>query len=85
MEGLDLLLENNYGPEGKFQQAAEADEGFALAHGYAAYMWMLRAQSNGGQHERARANLGAATQAWRGADSASPEFNALSRLAQKAG
>jgi tetratricopeptide (TPR) repeat protein len=43
-EGLDLLLENNYGPEEKFQQAVDSDEGFALAQAYAAYMWMLRAQ-----------------------------------------
>lgn len=43
-EGLDLLLENNFGPEEKFQQAVDADEGFALAHAYAAYMWMIRAQ-----------------------------------------
>ena len=47
--------------------------------------WLGRAQSNGGQQDKARANLSAARQAWRGADSASPEFDALCRLADKAG
>ncbi len=32
VEGVDLLLEQCYGPEQRFQQAVETDEGFALAH-----------------------------------------------------
>ena len=32
VEGIDLLLEQGYGPEQCFQQAIELDEGFALAH-----------------------------------------------------
>ena len=44
IEGVDLLLEQNFGPEDRFRQATEADEGFALAHGGLALMQMLRAQ-----------------------------------------
>ena len=33
IEGIDLLLEQNFGPEEHFTQALEADAGFALAHG----------------------------------------------------
>ena len=29
VEGMDLLLEMSYGPEEKFREAVEADEGFA--------------------------------------------------------
>ncbi len=43
MEGLDLLLENNYGPEDRFREAITHDEGFALAHGLLAYTLMMRA------------------------------------------
>ncbi len=43
-DGIDLLLSQGYGPEDKFQEAVEIDEGFALAHGCLAYMYMLRAQ-----------------------------------------
>ena len=43
-EGVDLLLSQNYGPEEKFQEAIDLDEGFALAHGCLAYMHMLRAR-----------------------------------------
>src|SRR4030095_6178984 len=43
-EGLDLLLEQNFGPEEQFTQAIEADPGFALAHSALAYMLQLRAQ-----------------------------------------
>ncbi|MCH7841197.1 MAG: hypothetical protein IID01_00360, partial [Chloroflexi bacterium] len=32
VEGVDLLLEQNFGPDKKFQEALESDEGFALAH-----------------------------------------------------
>ena len=42
--GLDLLLEQNFGPEEQFTQAIEADPGFALAHSALAYMFHLRAQ-----------------------------------------
>lgn len=44
IEGLDLLLEQNFGSEEKFRQATEADEGFALAHAGLALMQMFRAQ-----------------------------------------
>ena len=44
IEGLDLLLEQNYGPEEQFTQAIEADAGFALAYSALAYMLHLRAQ-----------------------------------------
>jgi tetratricopeptide (TPR) repeat protein len=40
VEGVDLLLEQNFGPDLKFQQAVEADEGFALAHAGLAYVYM---------------------------------------------
>src|SRR5439155_1460160 len=44
IEGLDLLLEQNFGPEAQFTEAIEADPGFALAHSALAYMLHLRAQ-----------------------------------------
>jgi tetratricopeptide (TPR) repeat protein len=44
IEGIDLLLEQNFGPEERFTQALEADAGFALAHSALAYMLNLRAQ-----------------------------------------
>lgn len=40
VEGVDLLLEQNFGSEQRFQQALEADEGFALAHAGLAYVYM---------------------------------------------
>lgn len=43
--GLDLLLEQNYGPEEQFLQAIEADTGFALAYSALAYMLHLRAEA----------------------------------------
>lgn len=42
MEGIDLLLSQNFGPEEKFQQAIDADEGFALAHAGLAWVSMMR-------------------------------------------
>src|SRR5688572_19321979 len=42
--GLDLLLEQNFGPEEQFTQAIAADPGFALARSALAYMFHLRAQ-----------------------------------------
>ena len=44
IEGLDLLLEQNFGPEAQFIEAIEADTGFALAYSALAYMLHLRAQ-----------------------------------------
>src|SRR5712691_2600713 len=44
IEGLDLLLEQNFGPEVQFIEAIEADTGFALAYSALAYMLHLRAQ-----------------------------------------
>ena len=44
IEGLDLLLEQNFGPEAQFTEAIEADTGFALAYSALAYMLHLRAQ-----------------------------------------
>ncbi len=41
-EGLDLALSQNYGAEEAFARAAEADEGFALAHAGRAFMEFLR-------------------------------------------
>ena len=43
LEGIDLLLSQNFGPEERFRQAIDADEGFALAHGALSVMLMLRA------------------------------------------
>ena len=40
VEGVDLLLEQNFGPEQSFQQAVEADEGFALAFAGLVYVYM---------------------------------------------
>ena len=41
-KGLDKALSQQYGAEGKFQEAVEADEGFALAHAALAYTQMIR-------------------------------------------
>ena len=38
VEGVDLLLEQNYGPEQVFQQAWEAEDGFALAYAGLVYV-----------------------------------------------
>ena len=43
VEGLDLAFEQNFAPERKFQQAVEADEGFALAYVGLAYSHMVGA------------------------------------------
>lgn len=42
--GLDLLLEQNFGPEDQFTQAIAADAACALAHSALAYMLHMRAQ-----------------------------------------
>ena len=47
VEGLDLMLSQNFGAEDKFQQTIEADEGFAVAHGALAMMLTLRANIAG--------------------------------------
>ena len=41
MEGIDLLLSQNFGPAEKFQQAIDTDEGFALAHAGLAWVAMM--------------------------------------------
>jgi hypothetical protein len=41
-EGLDLALSQQYGSEEEFNQAIEADEGFALAHAALAFTLMIR-------------------------------------------
>ena len=42
LEGLDLLLSQNFGPEAGFQKAIDADEGFAMAHAGMAWVAMMR-------------------------------------------
>lgn len=55
MEGLDLLLENNYGPAERFQKALEADEGFAFAHALMAYTYMQAANPTEARRSSQRA------------------------------
>lgn len=43
IEGVDLLLSQNYGSEQCLEQAIEADEGFAAPHGALAFLMMTRA------------------------------------------
>jgi len=43
-EGIDRLLSQNHGPELKFQEAIELDEGFAIAHGGLAFWYQQRAR-----------------------------------------
>ena len=45
-EGVDRLLSQNHGPELKFQEAIELDEGFAIAHGCLAFWYQQRARPN---------------------------------------
>lgn len=63
VEGLDLMMAQGYGPEERFQQAIEADEGFALAHGALAAMLSYRIQipEAKASAERAMALSGGAT------------------------
>ena len=42
VEGVDILLEQGYGTEQRFQQAIDADEGFALPYAGLSMMQMLR-------------------------------------------
>ena len=44
VEGVDLFLSQNFGPEDAFRKATEADEGFAVAHAALSIMLMLRAE-----------------------------------------
>ena len=44
LDGVDLLLSQNFGPEEAFRKATEADEGFALAHAALSLMLMMRAE-----------------------------------------
>ncbi len=55
IEGVDLLLEQGYGPEERFNQAIEADEGFALAHAALGLMQMFRGAASDGKASAARA------------------------------
>lgn len=55
VEGVDLLLEQCYGPEQQFQQAIEADEGFALAHAALSMMQMFRGAAADAKASVARA------------------------------
>ena len=43
-EGMDRLLSQNHGPELKFQEAIELDEGFAMAHAGLAYFEQQKAR-----------------------------------------
>ena len=43
-EGMDRLLSQNHGPELKFQEAIELDEGFAMAHASLAYFEQQKAR-----------------------------------------
>ena len=45
VEGLDLLLEQGFGPELQFQKAIDADEGFALAHAGLSLMQMFQGKA----------------------------------------
>src|SRR5262245_62171210 len=57
IEGLDLLLEQNFGPEEQFTRAIETDPGFALAHSALAYMLHLRAQVPEAREQAQQAQL----------------------------
>ena len=43
-DGIDRLLSQNHGPDLKFQEAIDLDEGFAMAHGCLAYWYQQRAR-----------------------------------------
>lgn len=85
VEGLDLLLEQHFGPEEQFTRALEAAPGFALAHSALAYMFHLRAQLQCGQSEVARASLREVSQRWQDADPEAPELTTLTSVAAHAG
>ncbi len=55
VEGLDLLLENNYGPAERFLSALEADEGFAFAHALLAYTYVQAARPKEARQSSERA------------------------------
>ena len=54
-EGVDRLLSQNHGPELKFQEAIELDEGFAMAHGCLAYWYQQRARPEEAKETMAQA------------------------------
>jgi tetratricopeptide (TPR) repeat protein len=56
-EGVDRLLSQNYGPDEKFVQAIEADEGLALAHGGLAVMLALQGDLTNAKESVAQAKL----------------------------
>ena len=56
IEGVDLLLSQNFGPEEAFRKATEADEGFALGHAALSMMLMLRAEAAEAKTSVERAN-----------------------------
>ena len=58
IEGIDLLLGQNFGPEEQFTQAIEAYAEFALAHSALAYMLNLRAQVVQAREQAQRAQAG---------------------------
>jgi tetratricopeptide (TPR) repeat protein len=55
LEGVDLLLSQNFGPSARFQEAVELDEGFALAYSGLAYMQMLAGQTEEAKESANRA------------------------------
>ena len=54
-EGVDRLLSQNHGPELKFQEAIELDEGFAMAHACLAFWYQQRARPEEAQKTVIRA------------------------------
>ena len=55
VEGLDLFLEQGFGPEAQFQMAIEADEGFTLAHAGLSLVQMLKGSVAEARAESSRA------------------------------
>ena len=45
VEGLDLLLEQGFGPDIRFQEAIDADQGFGLAHAGLSLMYMFQGKA----------------------------------------
>ena len=65
VQGVDLLLSQNFGPEEAFRKATEADEGFALAHAALSIMQMLQAQVTEAKASVERAGALASPISWR--------------------
>lgn len=55
VEGVDLLLEQAYGPEERFTNAIEADDGFAVAYAALGMMQMFRGAATDAKASAARA------------------------------